>query len=66
MSIKLISNVIGSLFPIIFPKQEFKPKRLVGAVICMTTAIGAKHLLGAEEAVQALEFAEDFLNLTEE
>jgi len=66
MNIKLISSVIGSLFPIIFPKQEFKPKRLVGVIVCIAIAIGTINLLGVEGAVQALEFAEDFLNLTEE
>jgi len=66
MNIKLISSVIGSLFPIIFPKQEFKPKRLVGVIVCIAIAIGTINLLGVEGAVQALEFAEELIELTEE
>lgn len=66
MNIKLITQAIGTLFPVIFPKQEFKPKRLAGVVICLALAIGSVKLLGIEGTEQALEVAEEILDMTEE
>ena len=66
MSIKLIVQAIGTLFPVIFPKQEFKPKRLAAVIICLALAVGSVKLLGLEVTEQALEVAEEILDMTEE
>ena len=66
MNIRLIVQAIGTLFPVIFPKQEFKPKRLAGVIICLALAIGSVKLLGVDGTNEALEVAEEILNMTEE
>lgn len=66
MSIKLIADVVGSLFPVIFPKQQFKPKRAVGAVVAVIVVAVLTSWLGIDSTVQVLEVAEDFIELTEE
>lgn len=66
MNIKLIANVIGSLFPIIFPKQEFKPKRLAGVVVCTAVAVGMSHFLDAGTIESVLEITEELLDLAQE
>lgn len=66
MNIKLISSVIGSLFPVIFPKQEFKPKRLAGMVVAMALVIGSVKLLGTEGTADVIELVEDVMEITEE
>ena len=66
MSIKLIADVVGSLFPVIFPKQQYKPKRAVGAVVAVIVVAVLTSWLGIDSTVQVLEVAEDFIELTEE
>ena len=66
MNIRLIVQAVGTLFPVIFPKQEFKPKRLAGVIICLALAIGSVKLLGVDGTNEALEVAEEILNMTEE
>ena len=66
MNIRLIIQAVGTLFPVIFPKQEFKPKRLAGVIVCLALAIGSVKLLGVDGTEQALEVAEDILDLSEE
>ena len=63
---KLILQAIGTLFPVIFPKQEFKPKRLVAVIVCLALSVGAVKLLGVDGAIQAIEIAEDIVEMTEE
>ena len=66
MNIRLMVQAIGTLFPVIFPKQEFKPKRLAGVIICLALAIGSVKLLGVDGTNEALEVAEEILNMTEQ
>lgn len=66
MNIRLIVQAIGTLFPVIFPKQEFKPKRLAGVIICLVLAISSVKLLGVDGTNEALEVGKEILNMTEE
>lgn len=66
MGINTIINAVGTLFPIIFPKQEFKPNRLAAVLICIVLAIGSVKLLGLDDTIQAIEVAEEIIELTEE
>lgn len=66
MNIKLIANVIGSLFPVIFPEQQFNPRRALGALVAFLVAILAINWIGADATVQAIEIAEEFIDLAEE
>ena len=66
MSIKLIASLVGSLFPVIFPDQEFKPKRAGGVLVCFLVAVVAINWLGLEGTLQAIEVTEEFIELTEE
>jgi len=66
MALTSILNVVGTLFPIIFPKQEFRPKRLVAVVVCTAVVVVTISLLGIEQTGQVLEFTNDLVELTEE
>ena len=66
MLVKTIVDVVGTLFPIIFPKQEFKPKRAVGALVSVVVAIVAINTLGIDGAETAIGLAADVIELTEE
>jgi hypothetical protein len=66
MTLNILVSAIGTLFPVIFPKQEFKPKRLVAVAICLVLVIGSVKLLGVEGTAQTIEIVETLLELTEE
>ncbi len=66
MNIKLVADIVGSLFPVIFPKQEFKPKRLAGLVVCAVLVLGSVKLLGVEGTEQAIDLMEDVMEIAEE
>ena len=66
MNLTVIMNVVGTLFPIIFPKQEFKPRRAVAVLVAFVVAIVAVHYLGVEGTEQAIESAGMLLELAEE
>lgn len=66
MGIKLVADIVGSLFPVIFPKQEFKPKRAIGAVVAFALAVVAVQFLGLEGAESAVSVAIDIIEMTEE
>lgn len=66
MKLSLIANIVGSLFPIIFPKQEFKPKRAVFALVVFGVVAGTVNWIGVDATTQALEFTSEFLDLAEE
>lgn len=66
MNLKLITNVIGTLFPVIFPKQEFKPNRLIGVVIVTILVVGSVKLLGVEDTAESIELVEEVMDITEE
>jgi hypothetical protein len=66
MSLSIVVSAIGTLFPVIFPEQEFKPKRLAGLVVCLVLAVGSVALLGVEDTIHTIEVAETLLELAEE
>lgn len=66
MSINVIASVIGTLFPVIFPKQEFKPKRLAAVVVVVVLVVGSVKLLGVEGTAEAINLVEDVMEITEE
>lgn len=66
VSISAITGVIGTLFPIIFPEQEFKPKRAIGVLVAIGIAWGMVATLGVEDSIEVLEVAEEVIELTEE
>lgn len=66
MNIKLLANIVGSLFPVIFPKQQFKPVRLVGFVIAFIIIAGSVQLMGKDTTEDIVDIVEDVLEATEE
>lgn len=63
---KAIGSVVGSLFPVIFPNQEFKPKRLAAVVILFLVVLFAGEYFGFASVENALELTEQAIELTEE
>lgn len=57
---------LGSLLPIIFPNQEFKPKRLAAVIVSFILIIGSIKIIGLDETLEAIEATEDLIELTEE
>jgi len=66
MKLKLIFDFIGTLFPIIFPKNEFKPKRAVFVLVVMFLMMFAIDHFGFVLVDQAITFTGDAVSLTEE
>ena len=66
MTIATALNFIGSLLPVVFPDKEFKPKRLAAVVFCFGLVVGSINLLGVEGTVEAVDLAEDLVELTQE
>ena len=64
--IKTLLRFAGSLLPIIFPNQEFKPKRLAAVVLSFVLMVSSIKLIGLDETLEALEATEDLIELTEE
>ena len=62
----LLIKSLGSLVPILFPNQEFKPKRAIGAILAIVIAITAHSFLGEDAIEDVLETAEQIIELTEE
>tara|TARA_R110000851_G_scaffold10998_1_gene38949 strand:+ start:835 stop:1032 length:198 start_codon:yes stop_codon:yes gene_type:complete len=63
---KVIMNFMGTLLPLVFPNQKFKPLRLGAVVVCFVIAVGSVEYMGVENTLKALEVAEDLIELTEE
>lgn len=64
--LKVAANFIGTLLPVVFPNQEFKPQRLFATLLCFGVIVVSVHFLGVENTEVGLELAEDFIELTEE
>ena len=62
----ILIKALGSLVPVLFPKQEFKPKRAIGAVLAIVLAFGATKFLDEGEIDTVLDTAEQIIELTEE
>jgi hypothetical protein len=65
-NLKIAADIVGSLFPVIFPDQKFNGKRLAGVVLAVVLAVGSVKLLGIDGAEEAVEIAEDIMELSEE
>lgn len=66
MKAKLFMEFFGSLWPYIFPKHEFKPKRLAGVLIIGTLLLFGIDYFGLETVEHALGLAEDVIDMSEE
>jgi len=66
MNLNFILSAVGTLFPIVFPKQEFKPNRLLGVVVAVVLVIGSIKLIGVENTEQAIELTDDIIEMSEE
>ena len=62
----LIVKSLGSLVPVFFPKQEFKPKRAIGTVLAIVLSIVATVYLDEGQIGTVLDTAEQIIELTEE
>lgn len=63
---KLILDFVGSLFPIIFPKNEFKPKRAAFVFVMVIVMMFAYDYFGAATIENAIDFTGSVVELTEE
>lgn len=63
---KLILDFVGSLFPIIFPKNEFKPNRAVFVFAMVIVMMFAHDYFGAATIENAIELTESVVELTEQ
>lgn len=63
---KAIGSVVGSLFPIIFPNQEFKPKRLIAVIVLFLLVLFAGEYFGFATVENALDLTGQALGMTEE
>lgn len=63
---KLILDFVGSLFPVIFPKNEFKPKRAVFVFVMSLVMMFAVDYFGAATIEQAIDLTGAAVELTEE
>ena len=63
---RLILEFVGSLFPIIFPKNEFKPKRAAFVFVMVFLMMFAIDYFGAATVEQAIDLTGSAVELTEE
>lgn len=66
MNLRLILNFVGTLFPIIFPKNEFKPKRAVFVFVMVVVMMFGVDYFGAATIEQAIDLTGDAVSLTEQ
>lgn len=64
--VRAIGSLVGSLFPVIFPNQEFKPKRLLAVVVLFLIVLFAGEYFGFASVENALQLTEQAIELTEE
>ncbi len=64
--LKLILDFVGTLFPIIFPKNEFKPKRAAFVFVMVIVMMFANEYFGAATIENAIELTESVVQLAEE
>lgn len=64
--LSVIFNFLGTLVPIIFPKNEFKPKRAAFVFLMIIAMMFAVDYFGAATIEQAIELTGDAVSLTEE
>lgn len=61
----LAFNFIGSLFPVIFPKNEFKLNRLIAVIVLFTVISISLNYLNKEDINYILKSIEQIMPLTE-
>jgi hypothetical protein len=61
-----ILGFAGSLVPVIFPKNEFKPKRLAAVVVLLAASAFMYERYGAEGTEQIIDNGERLVELTEQ
>ena len=64
--IKAIGSVAGSLFPIIFPNQKFRPDRAIFVAICIIVAAYMNERFGTAGMEQAIDVTSQIVELTTE
>ena len=64
--LKAIGSVTGSLFPVIFPNQKFKPVRAAFVIICIIAVAYMNERFGAAGMEQAIDISSQLIELTEE
>lgn len=63
---KALGSIVGSLFPVIFPNQEFKPKRLIAVVVLFLVILFAGEYFGFATVENALDMVGQAIEYTEE
>ena len=63
---KIILDFVGTLFPIVFPKNEFKPKRAAFVFVMVFLMMFAVEYFGAATIEQAIDLTGNSVELTEE
>lgn len=63
---KWILEWVGTLFPVIFPKNEFKPKRAAFVFVMFIAMLFAYDYFGAATIENAIELTGSIVELTEE
>lgn len=61
-----ILNFVGSLFPIVFPKNEFKPQRLGAVLAIIVTVSACVYFLGEDKTEFVIDKTEQVIELTEQ
>ena len=64
--LKLILDFVGTLFPIIFPKNEFKPKRAAFVFAMVIVMMFSLDYFGAATIENAIDFTGSLVGLAEE
>ncbi len=65
-ALTLVIGFLQSLVPVIFPKNEFKPKRAVAVVLLFFAMLFAIERFGNDTIEHAIEHTEQVVELTEE
>lgn len=66
MKLAAILNFAGSLIPVIFPANEFKPARLVAVLTILATLIIGSCYVPMDDLKDIVDLTEDTMELTEQ
>ncbi|AUR96408.1 TMhelix containing protein [Vibrio phage 1.224.A._10N.261.48.B1] len=59
-------SFLGTLVPVLFPKNEFQPKRLGAVILFLIVCSVMVHVFGVETTSDVIELSSDAMKLTEE
>lgn len=62
MQLSAILGFVGSLFPVIFPKNEFNPKNLAAVVVIMIVTVASIAFIGVDGTEAAKDIAVDLVD----